>query len=164
MMIRGFCWKFGDNVNTDLIFPQRYSYIIDPKELGKHAMEGIDPGFFEKVRSGDIIVAGDNFGSGSSMEHATIALKTVGVGAVVAASFARIFYRNAISLGFPVVESIEAVEEVDEGDELEISLESGRLTNLTKGSIYNFKPLPRFLIEILEKGGLIPHLKILLSQ
>ena len=135
-MIRGFCWRFGDNVNTDLIFPQRYSYIIDPEELAKHAMEGIDPGFFEKVRPGDIIVAGDNFGSGSSMEHATIALKNIGVGAVVAASFARIFYRNAISLGFPVVECIKLPPETSIRSITDRSLSFSAATSFFKLSIF----------------------------
>lgn len=158
LMIRGFCWRFGDNVNTDVIFPQRHSYLTDPSEMSIHAMEGIDPEFPKKVRHGDIIVAGNNFGSGSSMEHAPLALKSVGVGAVVATSFARIFYRNAIALGIPVVESRAVVEDVTEGDELEISLGTGSATNVTNGTVYNIKPLPEFLMIILERGGLIPHL------
>ena len=159
MKVRGNCWVFGDHVNTDIIFPQRYSHLTDPKDLATHAMEGIDPDFPEKVKQGDIVVAGNNFGCGSSMEHAPIALKAAGVSAVVAPYFARIFYRNAINLGIPVVESRAVVDDVDQGDELEVDLEGGKVRNLTKGKEYEFKPLPGFLMEILGQGGLIPHLK-----
>jgi 3-isopropylmalate/(R)-2-methylmalate dehydratase small subunit len=157
--IRGFCWRFGDDVNTDAIFPQRYSHFTDPSDLARHAMEGIDPEFPKKVRPSDIIVAGVNFGCGSSMEHAPLALKSVGVGAVVAVSFARTFYRNAISLGIPVVESRAVAEDAAEGDELEISLGTGEASNITRGKVYGIRQPPEFLMTILERGGLIPHLK-----
>ncbi|HUS78037.1 MAG TPA: 3-isopropylmalate dehydratase small subunit, partial [Patescibacteria group bacterium] len=127
-----------------------------------HAMEGIDPDFPEKMKQEDIVVAGDNFGCGSSMEHAPIALKAAGVGAVVASSFARIFYRNAINLGIPVIESRAVIEDIDQGDELEIDLIKGKVRNITKGKDYEIKPLPGFLMEILDQGGLIPHLKSIL--
>lgn len=159
MEVRGNCWVFEDDINTDVIFPQRYSHLTDPMDLATHAMEGIDPDFPEKVKQGDIVVAGNNFGCGSSMEHAPIALKAAGVGAVVASSFARIFYRNAINLGIPVVESRAVAEDVDQGDELEIDLVRGKVRNITKGKDYDIKPLPAFLMEILDQGGLIPHLK-----
>lgn len=159
MEVRGNCWVFGDDVNTGVIFPQRYSHLTDPKDLATHAMEGIDPDFPEKVKQGDIVVAGDNFGCGSSMEHAPIALKAAGVGAVVASSFARIFYRNAINLGIPVVESRAVVEDVDQGDKLVIDLVRGKVRNITKGKDYEINPPPGFLMEILDQGGLIPHLK-----
>ena len=159
LKIWGRCWRFGDDVNTDVIFPQRYSYLTEQSELAGHAMEGIDPEFARKVRRNDIIVAGENFGCGSSMEHAPLALRGAGVGAVVAISFARTFFRNAISLGIPLVESREVVEGAKEGDELEISLGSGTVINLTEGEAYDVKPLPDFLMTILERGGLIPHLK-----
>ena len=163
LKIRGYCWRFGDDVNTDVIFPQRYSYLTEPSDLARHAMEGIDPEFPEKVRPGDIIVAGGNFGCGSSMEHAPLALKSVGVGAVVAVSFARIFYRNAISLGIPIIECRAIVEDVAEGDVLEISFGTSKVTNVTRGKVYDIMPLPEFLMTILESGGLIPHLKQKLS-
>ena len=162
MKLRGNCWVFGDNINTDVIFPQRYSHLTDPKDLATHAMEGIDPDFPEKMKQEDIVVAGDNFGCGSSMEHAPIALKAAGVGAVVAASFARIFYRNAINLGIPVIESRAVIEDIDQGDELEIDLIKGKVRNITKRKDYEIKPLPAFLMEILDQGGLIPHLKSIL--
>ena len=159
LKVRGKCWVFGDNINTDVIFPQRYSHLTDPGDLATHVMEGIDPDFPEKVKQGDIVVAGVNFGCGSSMEHAPIALKAAGVSAVVSSYFARIFYRNAINLGIPVVESSAVVEDVDQGDELEIDMVRGKVRNITKGKEYEIKPLPGFLMEILDQGGLIPHLK-----
>jgi 3-isopropylmalate/(R)-2-methylmalate dehydratase small subunit len=138
--------------------------MIDPNAIAKHAMEGIDPDFPKKVRKGDIIVSGENFGCGSSMEHAPLALKSLGIGAVVAESFARIFYRNAISLGLPLVESRSLVKGVAEGDELEISFYTGKVTNVTKGKSYDINPLPEFLRIILESGGIIPHLNKKLSR
>jgi 3-isopropylmalate/(R)-2-methylmalate dehydratase small subunit len=162
-VIRGRCWRFGDDVNTDVIFPQRYSHVTDPREIARHAMEGIDPDFSERVKQGDIVVAGSNFGCGSSMEHAPIALRESGVGAVVAESFARIFYRNAISLGLPVVE-LEETGDFMQGDILEISLEAGELRNATRGSVQVFRPLPGFLMDVLQAGGLISHLNEKLAK
>ena len=157
-LIRGQAWKFGCNINTDVIFPQRYSYKTNPKEIAEHAMEGLNPDFAREVKGGDIIVAGDNFGCGSSMEHATIALKHAGVGAIIASSFARIFYRNAICLGLPVIENIKVYEKTEQGDRLEIALAYGEVKNITNNQVFHFKPLPDFLMEILNDGGLIPHL------
>lgn len=158
LKIHGNCWKFGDDVNTDEIFPQRHAHKINLEEISKYAMEGIDPEFSNKVGSGDIIVAGKNFGCGSSMEYAPIALKSVGIGAVVAISFARIFFRNAISLGLPVIESPEISEVIKQGDEIEILLSTGLVKNLTTGCVFKIEPIPDFIMEILGDGGLIPHL------
>ena len=158
LKIRGNCWKFGDDVNTDEIFPQRYVQKISLEEISEHAMEGIDPEFANKVGSGDIIVAGKNFGCGSSMEYAPIALKNVGIGAVVAISFSRIFFRNAISLGLPVIESPEISEAIKQGDEIEILLSTGLVKNITTSCVFKIDPMPDFIMEILGDGGLIPHL------
>ena len=128
-ILRGQAWKFGCNINTDVIFPQRYSYKTNPNEIAEHAMEGINPDFARDVNKGDIIVAGNNFGCGSSMEHAPIALKHAGVGAIVASSFARIFYRNAICLGLPVIQSTDAYKKTERGDRLEIETETGAIWN-----------------------------------
>ncbi len=147
---------FGDNVNTDVIIPAAYLNTYDPLILGRHAMEGIDPGFSSRVRKGDIIVAGANFGCGSSREHAAIAIKACGISAVVASSFARIFFRNSINIGLPALVAEEA-RSVREGDELEILLDDGLIRNLTKNEVYRFSPLPEFVIEILRDGGLLEH-------
>ncbi len=159
MKIKGRAWKFGDSIDTDVILPGKYLTLTEPEELAQHAMEGIDPEFSRKVQPGDIIVAGRNFGCGSSREHAPLALKHAGVGAIVAKSFARIFFRNAVNIGLPVVICPEAYEAVEQGDQLEVDLEEGMLRNLTKGVEMKFTPLPRFLLEILSSGGLIPYLK-----
>ena len=159
MKIRGRAWKFGDSIDTDVILPGKYLTLTEPKELAQHAMEGLDPEFSRRVQPGDIIVAGRNFGCGSSREHAPLALKHAGVGAVVAKSFARIFFRNAVNIGLPVVICPEAYEAVEQGDQLEVDLEGGVLRNLTKGVELKFTPLPGFLLEILSSGGLIPYLK-----
>lgn len=157
-MIRGRVWKFGDNVDTDVIIPARYLNTTDPEELAKHCMEDVDPEFPKKVRKGDIIVAGRNFGCGSSREHAPIAIKSAGISCVIAESFARIFYRNAFNTGLLILECPEAVKDAETGDELEVDIDEGRITNLTKGKTYKIKPLPQFMKEILEDGGLIPHI------
>lgn len=159
-LIRGKVWKYGDDISTDLIIPGKYKFrITDLNELSKHAMEGADPAFSGKVKSGDIIVAGKNFGCGSSREHAPLVLKQVGVGAVVAKSFARIFLRNAINIGLPIVECEEAFAKTKPGDLLEINLEEGNVTNLTSGANFTIKPLPKFLLQILKDGGLVKHFK-----
>lgn len=157
-MIRGRVWKFGDNVDTDVIIPARYLNTTDPEELAKHCMEDADPEFPKKVRKGDILVAGRNFGCGSSREHAPIAIKSAGISCVIAESFARIFYRNAFNTGLLILECPEAVKDAETGDELEVDIDEGRITNLTKGKTYKIKPLPQFMKEILEDGGLIPHI------
>jgi len=159
MNVKGNAWKFGDDVNTDLIVPGKYLELVDPSEMAKHAMEGVDPEFPEKVAEGDVVVGGTNFGCGSSREHAAIALKYVGVGAVVAESFARIFYRNAINLGLPALECPGIAGAVSEGDELEIDLTGGKVVNVTTGKELEFMPLPEFMVEVLTEGGLVPYLK-----
>ncbi len=159
MAIKGKAWKFGDDVNTDEIIPARYLITTDPKELAKHVMEDIDPEFPNKVQPGDIIVAGKNFGCGSSREHAPLALKGAEIGAIIAESFARIFYRNAINLGLPIIESPEIAKETDEGDILEIDLAEGTVKNVTKGKEYKIKPLPESLQKVMEAGGLMDYAK-----
>jgi len=154
--ISGKIWKFGDNIDTDLIIAARYLNTSDPKELAKHVMEDADPTFVNKVGAGDIIVAGENFGCGSSREHAPIALKAAGVSAVVAKSFARIFYRNAFNMGLPIFELGET-DEIKEGDLIAISMESGEINNGAK--IYRFTPIPPFMQELLDCGGLMNYAK-----
>ena len=156
-------WKFGDNIDTDLIIAARYLNTSEPSELAKHAMEDADPDFVKKLNKGDVIVAGENFGCGSSREHAPIALKAAGVSAVVAKSFARIFYRNAFNMGLPIFELKEA-DEIDEGDEIKIDLDRGKIENLTKNKIYNFTPIPPFMQELIASGGLINYAKKEISK
>jgi len=151
--------KYGDDINTDVIFPGRYLALTEPEEIAAHAMEDLDPDFLKKLNKGDILVAGKNFGCGSSREQAAIALKYAGVGAIVAKSFARIFYRNAINQGIPVIECPEGVEAIEDGDEVEIDLDKGVIKDISKNKIFNFKPLPEFIQKILSKGGLLPFLK-----
>ena len=159
MKVSGKAWKFGDDVNTDLIVPGKYLELVDPHEMAKHAMEGIDPDFPDKVGAGDVVVGGTNFGCGSSREHAAIALKYAGVGAVVAESFARIFYRNAINLGLPALECPGIAEAVSEGDSLEIDLMGGKVVNATTGVELDFVPLPGFMVEVLDEGGLVTYIR-----
>ena len=159
MKLRGRVWKFGDHVDTDVIIPARYLNTSDPYELAKHAMEDADPDFAKKVREGDIIVAGENFGCGSSREHAPIAIKYAGVSCVVAKSFARIFYRNAFNTGLPIVESPEAVDATDEGDILVVDLEKGVIVNETKRLEFKITPVPEFMMELLKDGGLVPYVR-----
>ncbi|RUM87426.1 MAG: 3-isopropylmalate dehydratase small subunit [Thermovibrio sp.] len=158
-VLKGRAFKFGDDVNTDEIIPARYLNTSDPKELAKHVMEDADPEFPKKVREGDIIVAGKNFGCGSSREHAPIAIKAAGVSAVIAKSFARIFYRNAINIGLPIFESPEAVEGIEEGDIVEINPETGVIRNLTKGTEFKATPIPKDIRKIMEAGGLMEYAK-----
>jgi 3-isopropylmalate/(R)-2-methylmalate dehydratase small subunit len=162
-VIRGRVWKFGDNIDTDVIIPARYLNTSDPAELAKHVMEDIDPEFRNKMTPGDIIVAGENFGSGSSREHAPIALKAAGVGAVIAKSFARIFYRNSFNMGLPIFQLPEA-DRISEGDQVEIDMERGVIKNLTKGEEYHFTPIPPFMQHLIEAGGLINYAKKLLKE
>jgi len=157
VFLRGKVWKFGSDVDTDLIIPARYLNTSDPKELAKHCMEDADPAFAGRVSSGDFIVAGNNFGCGSSREHAPIAIKTAGVSCVIAASFARIFYRNAFNLGLPILESPEAAEDVKTGDELEVDLATGKIANLSRNRTYQAQPVPPFMQELLAAGGLMPY-------
>jgi 3-isopropylmalate/(R)-2-methylmalate dehydratase small subunit len=147
-------WVYGDNVDTDVIIPARYLLTTDPVMLGKHALEDLDPAFATSIEAGDIVVAGHNFGCGSSREHAPIALKGAGVSAVVAASFARIFFRNAINVGLPIITCPEAAETTQAGDE--VAIESGDFVNLTRGLRFTGEPLPAFVAEIVDSGGLVP--------
>ena len=159
-MISGKAIKYGDNVNTDVIIPAKYLVLtLDPTELAKHAMEGLDPTFFRKAQGGAIIVAGKNFGCGSSREEAPLALKHAGVKCVLAESFARIFYRNAINLGVPVLECSGVSGKVEDGDELMVNLEIGVIENRSKGLTLRATQLPEFIMEILNDGGLIEHLR-----
>jgi 3-isopropylmalate/(R)-2-methylmalate dehydratase small subunit len=156
--LKGKVWKFGDDVSTDLIIPGKYKFkTIDFNELAKHAMEGADPEFASRVSKGDIIVAGKNFGCGSSREQAPVVIKHAGVSAVVAKSFARIFYRNAFNIGLPVVECPELPDKIKTGDVIEVSLREGRIKAGDK--MYFFKPIPAFLMTILQDGGLVDHYK-----
>lgn len=157
MIIKGRAHKLGDDINTDDIIPAKYLVSTDARELGTHCLESIKPGFPEAVRSGDIIVAGKNFGCGSSREHAPLAIKGCGISAVVAESFAAIFFRNAINIGLPFLESADAAK-INEGDQLQIDLGEGVIKNLTQNSSYKIEPFPEFLREIVEGGGLMSWL------
>jgi 3-isopropylmalate/(R)-2-methylmalate dehydratase small subunit len=157
MNIKGQAWKFGANVDTDVIIPVRYLTSFDPVELGKHCLEGIDPEFAKKVQPGDIIVATENFGCGSSREHAPVAIKGAGVGCVIAATFARIFFRNALNIGLPIVESAEAARRIEAEDTVEIDVNSGRIINHSKGETYQAAPFPPFVQELVAVGGLVPY-------
>ncbi|NLY76232.1 MAG: 3-isopropylmalate dehydratase small subunit [Firmicutes bacterium] len=157
--LRGKVWRFGNDVDTDLIIPARYLNTSDPKELAQHCLEDADPTFAGKVGQGDIIVAGKNFGCGSSREHAPIAIKAAGVSCVIAASFARIFYRNALNIGLPILESAEASNNIAEGDQVEVDLDTGKITNLTKNESYQATAFPQFMQELINTGGLIEYVK-----
>ena len=159
MNFQGKVLKYGDNVDTDVIIPARYLNTIDKKELATHCMEDIDKDFVNKVQAGDIMVAGFNFGCGSSREHAPIVIKESGISLVIAKSFARIFYRNAINIGLPIVECPEAVDEINEGDVLSCDLTAGIITNTTTGKQYKTEPFPAFINSIIEAGGLIEAIK-----
>lgn len=156
--MKGKAWKFKDNIDTDLIIPARYLNTFDPIELAKHAMEDADPEFSKKAQKGDFIIAGENFGCGSSREHAPIAIKALGISAVIAKSFARIFFRNAINIGLPILE-IKETDEINEGDVLEINLEKGEIKNMTNGKTYNAQPFPEFMKKLIDSGGLINYTK-----
>jgi 3-isopropylmalate/(R)-2-methylmalate dehydratase small subunit len=155
--MKGKAWNYGDDVNTDFILPGRYLELTDPKKLAEHAMEGIDTGFAKNVKKGDIVVGGRNFGLGSSREHAPIALKNAGVDAVVAESFARIFYRNAFNLGLAAVECPGISKAVKTGDQIEVDLASGVVK--VNGKQLKAKPLPPFMVTLLSEGGLVPYLR-----
>ncbi|MFA4993604.1 MAG: 3-isopropylmalate dehydratase small subunit [Candidatus Omnitrophota bacterium] len=158
MVIKGKIHKFGDDINTDDIIAAKYLVSTDAKELGKHCMETIKPDFAQAVSPGDIIVAGDNFGCGSSREHAPLAIKGCGVSAVIARSFAAIFFRNAINIGLPFLES-EDVDKINDGDLVEINLETGEINNLTQTKMYKTQAFPEFLQQIVESGGLINYIR-----
>lgn len=158
-MIEGNAHILGDHINTDAIIPATYLVSHDPVELGSHLMEGIDPDFSSRVKSGDVIVAGENFGSGSSREHAPLAIKGAGVSCVIASSFARIFFRNAVNVGLPILESPEVVEATEEGDRLQVDLAAGTVENLTAGVSFSVPHYPEFMRRIIDAGGLIDYLK-----
>ena len=156
--MKGTAWKFGNDIDTDIIVPGRYLIYTDEERLSSHCMEGLDPDFDKKCKKGDFIVAGTNFGCGSSREHAPIALKGVGVSAVIAESFARIFYRNATNVGVPLLEAPGITQIIENGDEIEVDMDEGTIT-ASNGEKITFKKLPPFMMEILEQGGLIEYLK-----
>ena len=158
MKAKGFVFRYGDNVDTDVIIPARYLSTSDPQELAAHCMEDLDGDFIKKVKKGDIIVADKNFGCGSSREHAPIAIKAAGVSCVIAKTFARIFYRNSINIGLPILECVEAAEGIRAGDEVEIDFSSGKITNLTKGETYQAQPFPEFMQNIIAADGLVSHI------
>ena len=159
METKGHVFKYPDNVDTDVIIPARYLNTPDARELAKHCMEDIDADFVDKVRTGDVIVAGWNFGCGSSREHAPLVIKTCGTGCVIAKSFARIFYRNAINIGMPILECEAAADEISAGDEVSIDFDTGKISDLTTGKTYQAQPFPEFIQNIIAKGGLLASLK-----
>lgn len=157
MKLAGKVWKYGANIDTDVIIPARYLNLSTPEELARHCMEDIDPEFIQKVQPGDIIVATTNFGCGSSREHAPLAIKGAGVSCVIAKTFARIFYRNAINTGLPILECPAAVEGSEAGQILEVELETGKIHNLDTGQIFQAEPYPEFMMGIIRAGGLIEY-------
>lgn len=158
MKAEGRVFKYGDNVDTDVIIPARYLNSSDPKELAQHCMEDIDKDFVKDVQRGDIIVANKNFGCGSSREHAPIAIKAAGVSCVIAETYARIFYRNSINIGLPIMECPEAAKGIDSGDQVQVDFDSGTITDLTKGQSWKGQAFPPFMQKIIYAGGLIPYI------
>ena len=159
MTIRGKAWTFGDDIDTDIIIPARYLTTVDPVELAAHCMEPVSPDFPKRVRPGDVVVSGKNFGCGSSREHAPIALKGCGVAAVIAPTFARIFYRNAFNVGLPAIESAAAAAAIREGDDVEVDLAGGTIVNHSRGERYAFLAIPPFMMELVASGGLMSWLR-----
>jgi 3-isopropylmalate/(R)-2-methylmalate dehydratase small subunit len=162
--LRGLAHKYGKNVDTDVIIPGKYCNIIEPAELGKHALEGLDAEFTSRMKPGDLIVADTNFGCGSSREVAPIAIKGSGTSAVIAKSFARIFYRNALNIGLPIFESAEAVDGVESGDEIEVEPATGIIRNLTRGTEYRAAEFPPFMRSLIDAGGLVPYVEKRLAE
>lgn len=162
--LRGRAWVYGNDVDTDVIIPARYLVTSDPEELGRHCMEDLDPEFINKMKPGDVVVGGENFGCGSSREHAPLALKSAGVSCVIAASFARIFFRNAINVGLPIFESSEAVNGISAGDEVEVDPSTGIIRNLSKDETYRATSYPPFLRHLIEVGGLVPYVRERLKE
>ena len=158
-MVTGTVFKYGDNVDTDVIIPARYLNAPSPEELAKHCMEDIDASFASRVQPGDIVVGGWNFGCGSSREHAPISIQANGVACVIAASFARIFYRNAINIGFPILECPEAAEAISSGDKVSVDFDTGVITDETTGKTFQAMAFPPFINNIIQAGGLLPYLK-----
>ena len=159
MKTQGLVFKYPDNVDTDVIIPARYLNTSNAQELAKHCMEDIDTDFVKQVKHGDVMVAGWNFGCGSSREHAPLVIKTCGTGCVIAKSFARIFYRNAINIGLPILECEQAADEINAGDEVKVDFDTGVITNITSGKTYQAEPFPAFIQNIIQKGGLLASLK-----
>ncbi len=159
MQTQGLVYKYPDNVDTDVIIPARYLNTSNAQELAKHCMEDIDTEFVKNVKPGDVMVAGWNFGCGSSREHAPLVIKTCGTGCVIAKSFARIFYRNAINIGLPILECEAAAEEIDPGDEVKVDFDTGVITDITTGKTYQAEPFPEFIQNIIQKGGLLASLR-----
>ena len=157
MKFKGMVFKYGADVNTDVIIPARYLNVSESAELARHCMEDLDKEFINKVKSGDIIVASTNFGCGSSREHAPLAIKAAGVSCVIAKSFARIFYRNAMNIGLPLLECAEAVDGTSAGDLVEVTLDTGEIRNITRKTVYKAKPYPEFMLELMNSGGLIEY-------
>ncbi|MEE9508348.1 MAG: 3-isopropylmalate dehydratase small subunit [Anaerolineales bacterium] len=162
--LRGKAWTFGKNIDTDAIIPARHCNTSDPEELAKHCMEDADPSFIQRMRRGDLIVADTNFGCGSSREVAPISIRAAGVSAVIAKSFARIFFRNAINIGLPILESPDAVDGIKEGDEIEVEPATGTIRNLSQGTVFHAVPYPEFLQRIIDQGGLLPYVESRLTD
>ncbi len=158
MIFKGKAFVFGDNIDTDIIIPARYLITSDPEELARHCMEGADQSFPTRLKKGDMIVAGKNFGCGSSREHAPVAIKATGVSCVIARSFARIFYRNAFNIGLLILETPEAVDGIKDGDEIEVDTVKGKIKDLTRNTEFSIKPIPTFMQELLDSGGLINYM------
>jgi 3-isopropylmalate/(R)-2-methylmalate dehydratase small subunit len=166
-VLRGRAWKFGNNVDTDQIIPAKYAiYSLDEKKLGEHALEGVpdNEGWSQRISAGDILVAGSNFGCGSSREIAPVAIRGAGISCVIADSYARIFFRNSINLGYPILQSPGAAEAIEEGDELEVALSEGVIRNLTRGDVYRCDAFPGFMNELIEMGGLVPWVRQRLEE
>lgn len=159
MKVQGKVFRYKDNVDTDVIIPARYLNTSDPAQLAEHCMEDIDKDFVKNVKKGDIIVAEKNFGCGSSREHAPIAIRAAGIDCVIACTFARIFYRNAVNIGLPIVECPEAVSEIKAGDEVSVDFDTGTITNITTGKTFHGQPYPPFMQNIMEQGGLVNKIK-----
>lgn len=159
MKYSGRVFKYGDNVDTDVIIPARYLTTTSAEELAKHCMEPVDPEFVNKVKPGDVMVAGKNFGCGSSREHAPLVIKTLGVSCVVASTYARIFYRNAINIGLPIMECSEAASDIAEGDSVTVDFDKGLVTNETTGKVYVGEPYPEFMQELMADGGLVNNIR-----
>jgi len=158
MLFKGIVWKFGSNVDTDAIISGKYLNITDPHELAEHCMEDLDPDFHRKAKTGDIIVADNNFGCGSSREHAPLGIKAIGISCVIAKTFARIFYRNAFNIGLTVLECPEGLDQINKGDEIEVNLDTGEIRNLSNGQSFLAKPVPPFMQDLIRDGGLMNHL------
>ncbi|KPJ64541.1 3-isopropylmalate dehydratase [candidate division KD3-62 bacterium DG_56] len=164
MTLRGKVWKYGDHVDTDVIIPARYLDTTEPAELAAHCLEDIDPAFVRSMSPGDIIVGGENFGCGSSREQAPVAIKAAGVSCVIARSFARIFFRNAINIGLPIIICPDAADAAGTGDEIEVDLATGTVRNVTRGTTHQAEPFPDFLRQIIDAGGLVPYVRQRLAE